>query len=89
MTEERKNAFVTKGHGYATYTESQGVVVMSKNTAEDVARLISGEEYTLMTVNSNTDNRKARPDPRVYTFLLTSTYVKQQAKRLAKARRND
>jgi len=89
MEKKLTNEFVEKGHGYATFTESQAIVVMTKEGAELVAKNFTGEEYTLMTVNSCTDNRKARPDPRIYTFLLTSKYVKQNAKRIAKAKRND
>lgn len=89
MREELKKAFVEKGHGYATFTEPRGLGVMDKAKAELIAKNITGEEYTLMTVNNCTDNRKARPDPRMYTFLLTSVFVKQNAKRIAKAKRND
>ena len=71
-----------KGHGYVTLTEEHRSKEMSKFHAESTVKEITGEEYTLLTVNSGTDSRKARPDPRVYTFLLTSTFVKQQAKRL-------
>ena len=86
MNEKMNKNFEEKGHGYATYTEPQCVGVMTKTQAEKVAEKISGEEYTLLTVNSCTDSRKATPDPRIYTFQLTSIVVKQNARRIAKAK---
>jgi hypothetical protein len=85
MNDKQKNAFVNKGQGYMTLSESQVVSVMSKHVAELAAKNATGLDYTLISVNSSTDNRKARPDPRVYTFRLDTMYEKQQAKRKQKA----
>ena len=82
MENKLSDALAHKGHGYVTLTEGREFTEMSNILAELMVKKITGEEYTLLTVNNNTDSRKATPDPRVYTFLLTSTFVKQQAKRL-------
>ena len=86
MTTETRmlDAFEDKGAGYATFKESQAIKSMTNAQAESVVKTLTGIDYTLLTVNNSTDSRKASPDARVYTFLLTSTYVKQQAKRLKK-----
>lgn len=75
-------ALSDQGAGYVTLRETQALGQMSSKQVEKIVKEITGKEYTLMTVNNATDNRKAKPDPRVYTLLLTSTYEKQQAKRL-------
>jgi hypothetical protein len=86
IVERSSGALEYKGNGYVTFNESPALGELSKAKIESIVQKITGEEYSLMTVNNCTDNRKYIPDQRVYTLLLTSVYNKQNARRIQKAK---
>jgi len=73
-----------RGHGYVTYTEDPSLRQLSPTEVEMIVNEIIGKKYRLLTVNNSTDSRKATRDPRVYTLLIESAYMKMKARELQK-----
>jgi len=70
-----------RGGGYFILVEEQLATPMNAKEVEMIVQRQTGFATTLLTVNNSTDSLHARPDPRVYTLVLTSLYVKMQARK--------